>query len=272
MGPACRSPAGGLSAAKGLAYACGVPMVCVNHVEGHIYANFLAHPHLEPPLICLTVSGGHTDLVVVEGHGRYRILGRTRDDAAGEAFDKVARTMGLPYPGGPALERLAIQGDANAIRFTRSRVEENPFDFSFSGLKTAVINYLRRAEQRGEEVNLPDLAASFQRAVVDELADRVALALRQFKPDTVALSGGVASNRAVRDGLSAVAEAHGATLVFPPPSLCTDNAAMIASAGYYRLMRSGACELSANAMPGADLADVAEPSGVGGEKPWRGED
>ena len=262
----------GLSAAKGLAYACGVPMVCVNHVEGHIYANFLAHPHLEPPLICLTVSGGHTDLVVVEGHGRYRILGRTRDDAAGEAFDKVARTMGLPYPGGPALERLAIQGDANAIRFTRSRVEENPFDFSFSGLKTAVINYLRRAEQRGEEVNLPDLAASFQRAVVDELADRVALALRQFKPDTVALSGGVASNRAVRDGLSAVAEAHGATLVFPPPSLCTDNAAMIASAGYYRLMRSGACELSANAMPGADLADVAEPSGVGGEKPWRGED
>lgn len=243
----------GLSAAKGLALAAGLPLVCVNHIEAHIYANFLAHPELEPPLVCLTVSGGHTDLVAVESHGRYRVLGRTRDDAAGEAFDKVARTMGLPYPGGPALENLARGGNPEAIRFPRSRVDDNPGDFSFSGLKTAVINYLHAAGQRGDDVSLPDVAASFQSAVVGELSERVTNALRALGPTTLALSGGVAANAAVRDGLRAVAESFGTRFVCPPPALCTDNAAMVACAGYYQFTNCGPCELSANACPGADL-------------------
>jgi N6-L-threonylcarbamoyladenine synthase len=252
----------GLSAAKGLAFASRVPMVCVNHIEAHIYANFLAHPGLEPPLVCLTVSGGHTDLVAMEAHGQYTVLGRTRDDAAGEAFDKVARVMGLPYPGGPALERLARDGNPEAIRFPLSRVADSPGDFSFSGLKTAVINYLHAAEQRGEHVSLPDIAASFQRAVVEELCDRVSNALRSHRPATLALSGGVAANGAVRGALRAVAEAHGVAFVCPPPELCTDNAAMVACAGYYQFVNFGPCELSANACPGADLPQRRPSAGV----------
>ena len=246
----------GLSAAKGLALASERPLVCVNHIEGHIYANFLAHPELEPPLVCLTVSGGHTDMVAMEAHGSYKVLGRTRDDAAGEAFDKVARVMGLPYPGGPALEALARSGNPRAISFPRPRVQASPLDFSFSGLKTAVINYLHGAEQRGEAVNLADVAASFQNTVVEELSARIEHVVGALEARTIALSGGVAANLALREGLEHTASRNGARLVYPPLSLCTDNAAMIACAGYYRFIGGHVCNMSANARPGASLADL----------------
>ncbi|MCR4426812.1 MAG: tRNA (adenosine(37)-N6)-threonylcarbamoyltransferase complex transferase subunit TsaD [Firmicutes bacterium] len=243
----------GLSAAKAIALGIGAPFVCVNHVEGHIYANFIAHPGLEPPVLCLTVSGGHTELILMQAHGEYEVLGRTRDDAAGEAFDKVARVMGLPYPGGPALERLARDGDPEAIEFPRSHVAGSPMDFSFSGLKTAVINYLHRAELRGDEVNLPDVAAAFQKAVVSVLVDRVRLAVVAAGVPRVAVSGGVAANLALRSALEAEGAACGFSVLYPPLELCTDNAAMIASAGFFRLERGIVSPMSANAEPGARL-------------------
>ncbi|MFZ5641487.1 MAG: tRNA (adenosine(37)-N6)-threonylcarbamoyltransferase complex transferase subunit TsaD, partial [Bacillota bacterium] len=191
----------GVSAAKAYAYTLGVPLIGVNHMEGHIYANFLAHPEIEFPVLCLVVSGGHTDLVYVEGHDRYEIVGRTRDDAAGEAFDKVARAMGLGYPGGPLIDRLAVSGDPQAIDLPRAYLEENSLDFSFSGLKSAVLNYLNRMVQKNEEVNKPDLAASFQQAVVDVLVDKTMAAVRRFGVKNVLLAGGVAANRKLRSNL-----------------------------------------------------------------------
>ena len=245
----------GLAAAKGLAFAAGIPLVCVNHIEGHIYANFLAHARLDPPVLCLTVSGGHTELVAMHGHGQYEVLGRTRDDAAGEAFDKVARVMGLPYPGGPALERLAQSGDPCAVVFPRAHVEGRPFDFSFSGLKTAVINYLHTSEQKGCRIDYPDVAAGFQRAVVDELALRIEPAVRATGIRRLAVSGGVAANGALRSAMDDLAAELGIELFYPPLSLCTDNAAMIASAGYYGLTAGRVSGLDANAVPGARLED-----------------
>lgn len=246
----------GLAAAKGLAFAAGIPLVCVNHIEGHIYANFLAHAQLDPPVLCLTVSGGHTELVAMREHGRYEVLGRTRDDATGEAFDKVARVMGLPYPGGPALERLAQSGDAGAIQFPRAHVEGRPFDFSFSGLKTAVINYLHTSEQKGARISYPDVAAGFQQAAVDELVSRIEPAVRATGIERLAVSGGVAANGALRRSLRELASRLGIELFCPPLPLCTDNAAMIASAGYYGLARGRVSGLDANAVPGARLEDA----------------
>lgn len=251
----------GLSAAKGISYALGKPLVCVNHIEGHIYANFLAHPDLDPPVLCLTVSGGHTELIAMRDHGCYEVLGRTRDDAAGEAFDKVARVMGLPYPGGPALEQLAKSGNANLISFPRTEVEDSPLDFSFSGLKTAVINYIHSARQRGEKISYPDVAAGFQKAAIDELVTRVHRAAASVGTRTIGVSGGVAANQALRGALTALALKSALEVHYPPLSLCTDNAAMIASAGYFRHRAGEVSPLSTNAEPGAVLTSLQHCSG-----------
>lgn len=243
----------GVSAAKAMAYALDIPLIAVNHLEGHIYANFLADPLLQFPLVCLVVSGGHTDLVVMNGHGGYRVVGRTRDDAAGEAFDKVARALGLGYPGGPLVDSLASGGDGSAIQLPRAYLEEGSLDFSFSGLKSAVINYLHRASQRGEDVNGADLAASFQQAVVDVLVHKTLFAAEQHGAKTVLLAGGVAANRLLRSSMAERSSGYGFRLVCPPLSLCTDNAAMIACAAYYRYLRGDFSGLTLNAAPGLEL-------------------
>jgi len=245
----------GVSAAKAISYARDIPLIAVNHLEGHIYANFLAHPGLEFPLICLVVSGGHTDLVIMKGHGNYSVVGRTRDDAAGEAFDKVARTLGLGYPGGPLVDRLAAGGDPFAIHFPRAYLEEGSLDFSFSGLKSAVINYLHRARQRGEEVNAADLAAGFQQAVVDVLVDKTFEAAEKYRARTVLLAGGVAANRLLRESMAEAAARRDLKMVYPPGVLCTDNAAMIACAAYYRYLRGDFSDLTLNAVPGLALVN-----------------
>lgn len=242
----------GVSFAKFLSYARRIPCIGVNHLEGHIYANLLANPDLQFPFLCLVVSGGHTDLIEVQGHGRMRLLGRTRDDAAGEAFDKVARALGLPYPGGPQIDRLAREGNPEAVSFPRARLDE-PFDFSFSGLKSAVLNYLHRAEQAGEPVNRADVAASFQRAVVTALAEKTALALQVTGAKRLALAGGVSANGELRRAMAAMADSLGVELFMPPPVLCTDNGAMIACAGYYHLLRGETSTLTLNAEPNLPL-------------------
>jgi N6-L-threonylcarbamoyladenine synthase len=245
----------GVSAAKAYAYTLGVPLIGVNHMEGHIYANFLAHPEIEFPLLCLVVSGGHTDLVYVQGHGRYEIVGQTRDDAAGEAFDKVARAMGLGYPGGPLIDRLAVSGDPQAIDLPRAYLEENSIDFSFSGLKSAVLNYLNRMAQKNEEVNKPDLAAGFQQAVVDVLVDKTMAAVRRFGVTNVLLAGGVAANRKLRSSLEEAALGDGCRIFYPPLILCTDNAAMVGCAAYYKFIRGDFAPLTLNAVPGLKLGE-----------------
>jgi N6-L-threonylcarbamoyladenine synthase len=245
----------GVSAAKALAYGLNIPLIGVNHIEGHIYANFLVEPGLSFPLLCLVVSGGHTDLVYMAGHGCYQLLGRTRDDAAGEAYDKVARIMGMGYPGGPALDRLAGEGDAGSVLLPRAYLEEGSFDFSFSGLKSAVINFLRRSGQAGETVNKADLAAGFQQAVVDVLVDKTLAAAGAMGVSTVLLAGGVAANSRLRAELAARAEKEGYRLVCPPASLCTDNAAMIACAAYYKYLRGPFAPLTLNAVPDLKLGE-----------------
>jgi N6-L-threonylcarbamoyladenine synthase len=245
----------GVAAAKAIAFAQDIPLLGVNHLEGHLYANFLVEPGLYFPLLCLVVSGGHTDLVVMSGHGSYRLVGSTRDDAAGEAFDKVARTLGLGYPGGPLIDRLAMQGDEEAIALPRAYLEKDSLDFSFSGLKSAVINYRHRALQRGEEINKANLAAGFQRAVVDVLVDKTLAATSRYRVNTVLLAGGVAANRRLRDCLALACQARGLHLVVPPPVLCTDNAAMIACAAYYKFLRCDFAPLTLNAVPGLKLGE-----------------
>jgi N6-L-threonylcarbamoyladenine synthase len=235
----------GLSAAKALAFVTGKPLVGVNHIEAHIYANFLAHPDLHPPLICLTVSGGHTDLLYMPEPGTYTILGRTRDDAAGEAFDKVGRVMGLPYPAGPEIDRLSTHGDPAAVALPRGLTEG--LDFSFSGLKTAAINAWHNAKQRGEEISREDFAASLQEAIVDVLVDKTMRAADQSGVSTIIISGGVAANRRLRQRLGESAAKAGYRFFYPPADLCTDNAAMVASAGYFRWQRGAVDSLSLNA-------------------------
>ena len=220
----------GVAVAKALAFAADVPIIGVNHLEGHIFANFLSHAELEPPFMALVVSGGHTSLVHVKGYNNFELLGQTRDDAAGEAFDKIARVMKLPYPGGPYIDRLAAEGNPLAIPFPRALTGRDNFEFSFSGLKSAVLNYLNSAAQRGEEVNTADVAASFQAAVVDVLVSKTLHAAKVYRAKEVLVAGGVSANTALRDAFMAQKEFP---VQIPSIFLCTDNAAMIAAAGYY---------------------------------------
>lgn len=245
----------GVAAAKTLAYALDVPLIAVNHLEGHVYANFLVEPALPLPFICLIVSGGHTDLVFIEHHGSYRPVGGTRDDAAGEAFDKIARALDLGYPGGPAVEKLAQKGDEEAVPFPRAYLEEGTFDFSFSGLKTAVINYLRQAGQQGAAVRKADVAASFQKAVVDVLVEKTFLAAKSYRARAVLLAGGVAANKRLRTLFQVYADRRMLPVIYPPPVLCTDNAAMIGCAAYYRFLRGDFAPLTLNAFPGLQLGE-----------------
>ncbi len=245
----------GVAAAKAMAYAAGKPLVGVNHIEGHIYANFLTGKEIRPPLVCLTVSGGHTDLLVIPRLGEYEILGRTRDDAAGEAFDKVARTLGLPYPGGPQIERLAQGGDPGAVEFPRGLLDGETYDFSFSGLKTAALNYLNEAKQKGKEVPLADFAASFQWAIIDVLTQKLLAAAEEYRVEQVILSGGVAANKTFREHVQAQAAARGMELLYPPVHLCTDNAAMIGSAGYFRYLAGQRSDYSLNAVANLRLGE-----------------
>lgn len=239
----------GVAEAKAISYATGIPLVGVHHIEGHVSANYIEHPDLEPPFLCLIVSGGHTHLVIVKEYGEYEIIGRTHDDAAGEAYDKVARAIGLGYPGGPKIDKLAKEGNPMAIQFPRAHVEGCPYDFSFSGLKSAVLNYLHHAEQIGEEINRADVAASFQAAVVDVLVDRTLQAANEYGIDKIALAGGVASNSALRAGMESACQKKGKKLYYPSPIFCTDNAAMIGAAAYYEYKKGVRHGLDLNAVP-----------------------
>jgi len=232
----------GVCAAKALGYVHNKPVLPINHLEGHIYANFLAHDDIEFPLVCLIVSGGHTDLIVMREHGVYEVIGRTRDDAAGEAFDKVARVLGLGFPGGPAIQKAAEGGNPHAIRFPRADLGET-LDFSFSGLKTSVMRFMQGLSTpetrhiKAAEVPLCDIAASFQQAVVDMLVRNLMAAAERSRVSTIALAGGVAANRCLRENVTDAARRAGLRLLIPPIALCTDNAAMIAEAGYFRFLR-----------------------------------
>ena len=243
----------GVSAAKGLSFATGIPLIGVHHIEGHISANYIAEPSLEPPFACLVVSGGHTHLVLVRDYGEYEILGRTQDDAAGEAFDKVAREIGLGYPGGPKIDKASKEGDPHAIVFPRGKVAGSRYDFSFSGMKSAVLNYLNTSRMKGITVNVPDVAASFQQAVVDVLVTHAADAVDQYGLKKFALAGGVASNTALRAGMRQMCADKGVDFYCPPPILCTDNAAMIGSAAYYEYRKGQFSGLDLNAVPGLRL-------------------
>lgn len=239
----------GLSAAKGLALSLNKPFIGVNHIEGHICANYIANKDLEPPFTCLVVSGGHTHLVYVKGYGQYEIMGRTRDDAAGEAYDKVARAIGLGYPGGPKIDKLSKEGNKNAIEFPRVYLEEDSFDFSFSGLKSAVLNYINKANMQGKEINRADVAASFQQSVIEVLANKAVRAAKHNGTNTLCLAGGVAANSALREILEEKCAQEGIRFLFPPAILCTDNAAMIACCGYYEYIAGNSHDLSLNAIP-----------------------
>lgn len=245
----------GVGAAKAISYAKKLPLVGVHHIEGHIAANFIEYPELEPPFMCLVVSGGHTHLVKVTDYGSFEILGITRDDAAGEAFDKVARAIGLGYPGGPKVDKLAKEGNPDAIVFPKAKISDSEFDFSFSGLKSAVLNYINQAEMKGETVNPADIAASFQKAVTEVLTEHAMQAAKTFGMDKLALAGGVASNSALRNAMDAACKKEGLLLFYPSPILCTDNAAMIGAAGYYEYIKGTRHGLDLNAVPNLKLGE-----------------
>ena len=245
----------GVSEAKAISYAKNLPLIGVHHIEGHISANYIENPELEPPFACLVVSGGHTHLVVVRDYGKYEIIGRTRDDAAGEAFDKVARAIGLGYPGGPKIDKLSKEGNAEAIRFPKAHVADAPYDFSFSGLKSAVLNYLNGCKMKGEPIVEADVAASFQKAVIDVLVEHSMMAVKEFGFDTFAIAGGVASNSSLRAAMEAACRRNHVKFYHPSPILCTDNAAMIGVAAYYEYIAGTRHGLDLNAVPNLKLGE-----------------
>lgn len=245
----------GVAEAKAIAWAKKKPLVGVHHIEGHISANYIEHKDLEPPFAALVVSGGHTHLVHVKDYGCYEIIGRTRDDAAGEAFDKVARAVGLGYPGGPKIDKLAKEGNSHAIEFPRAKVDDAPYDFSFSGIKSAVLNYLNSCEMKGVEVNKADLVASFQNAVVEALVSRAMMLADELKLKKLALAGGVAANSALRDAMEQACKEKGISLYYPSMGLCTDNAAMIGAAAYYEYVNGVRHGWDLNAVPNLKLGE-----------------
>jgi len=243
----------GLSTAKALAYGLDIPLIGVNHIHGHICANFIEHRDLEPPFTCLVVSGGHTYLLNVRDYTDFELVGRTRDDAAGEAFDKVARSLGLPYPGGPHIDRLAKEGDKDSISFPRVYLEDDSYDFSFSGLKTAVLNYLNQEKQKGQEISIENVAASFQQAVLDILVDKSFKLANETGSKKIVLAGGVAANQGLREMMEERGTKEGIQIYYPSRILCTDNAAMIGSAAYYNYRKGLISGLSLNAEPNLGL-------------------
>lgn len=246
----------GLQYAKGLAYAINKPLIGVNHIEGHVSANFIQHKDLKPPFVCLIVSGGHTFIVYMKDYGEFEVMGETRDDAAGEAYDKVARAIGLGYPGGPKIDKLAKEGNPEAIKFPRANFHDDKcLDFSFSGVKSAVLNYINKMNMKGEEINKADIAASFQKAVVDFLVDNAMRACKIKNVDKIAIAGGVASNSCLRDTLLKEGEKRGIKVLFPDPILCTDNAAMIGSAAYFEFLNGRVADLRLNAIPNLKLGE-----------------
>lgn len=245
----------GVAEAKAIAYAKKKPLVGVHHIEGHVSANYIEHPDLEPPFLCEIISGGHTHLVIVKDYGSFEILGRTRDDAAGEAFDKVARAIGLGYPGGPKIDKLAKEGNPHAIDFPRAHMEDAPYDFSFSGVKSAVLNHLNKCRMTGEPIVEADIAASFQQAVVDVLVDNAIRAAKDYQMDRLAIAGGVASNGALRAAMEAACEKEGIRFYRPSPIFCTDNAAMIGVAAYYEYQKGTRHGWDLNAVPNLKLGE-----------------
>ena len=245
----------GVAEAKAIAYARKLPLVGVHHIVGHVSANYIEHPDLEPPFLCLIVSGGHTHLVIVKEYGVFEILGRTRDDAAGEAFDKVARAIGLGYPGGPKIDKLSKEGNPKAIEFPRAKIDGCPYDFSFSGVKSAVLNYMNQAKMKGEEVNRADLAASFQAAVVDVLTEHTMRAAEDYGITKIAIAGGVASNQTLRAAIEKACKQRNFRFYCPSPIFCTDNAAMIGVAAYYEYQKGVRHGWDLNAVPNLKLGE-----------------
>lgn len=245
----------GVAEAKAIAFAAGKPLIGVHHIEGHICANYIEHDNLKPPFMSLVVSGGHTHLVKVCDYGSYEVIGRTRDDAAGEAFDKVARAIGLGYPGGPKIDKCAKEGNADAIVFPKAKVDECAYDFSFSGLKSAVLNYLNVAAMKGENIVQADVAASFQKSVVEVLTEHAVNAVREYGVRDFALAGGVASNSALRASIKAAMDKEGVKFYCPSPIFCTDNAAMIGVAAYHEYVKGNFADYSLNAVPSLKLGE-----------------
>ena len=245
----------GVAEAKAIAYAAKKPLVGVHHIEGHICANYIENKELEPSFLCLVASGGHTHLVKVADYGKYEIIGRTRDDAAGEAFDKVARAIGLGYPGGPKIEKKAKEGNDKAIVFPNAKVAENPYDFSFSGLKSAVLNYINGCKMKQQEINEADIAASFQKAVIDVLVEHAVHAAKEYRIDKFAIAGGVASNQTLREAMEKACKERGIQFYHPSPIFCTDNAAMIGSAAYYEYLQGRRDGWDLNAVPNLKLGE-----------------
>ncbi len=243
----------GVSAAKAMAFAANKPLIGVHHIEGHICANYIENKELEPPFVCLVASGGHSHLVVVKDHGEYELIGRTRDDAAGEAFDKVARAIGLGYPGGPKIDKAAREGDPDSIDFPRAKVDGSEYDFSFSGLKSAVLNYLNQAQMKGETIVTENVAASFQKAVVNVLTEHSIHAVKEYGYKKFAIAGGVASNSSLRNELSRRCKEEGIDFYMPSPIYCTDNAAMIGTAAYYEYLKGTRSGYDLNAVPALEL-------------------
>lgn len=245
----------GVAEAKAISFAKNIPLVGVHHIEGHISANYIENLDLEPPFLCLVVSGGHTHLVIVKDYGEFEILGRTRDDAAGEAFDKVARAIGLGYPGGPKIDKLSRQGNAYAMDFPKAKVADAPYDFSFSGVKSAVLNHLNKCRMQGEPIVEADIAASFQRCVVEVLVEHAISAAKDYHISKLAIAGGVASNQTLRSAMEKACQENGIRFYHPSPILCTDNAAMIGAAAYYEYLKGTRHGWDLNAVPNLKLGE-----------------